>query len=166
MIALNCHQSDRHKDAGPADALARRTLLENRSGAAAVEFALLLPMLVLLVIGMVDYAALAYQSMEIYASAHAGADYALKNGWDSAAIQAAVSAATPLAATASPAPQQSKACVTGGVLVVTAGSTCPSGGTPGTYVTVSAQTAFAPIVSWSSLVMPSSLSAQAVVRIQ
>jgi Flp pilus assembly protein TadG len=140
--------------------------LADSRGAAAVEFALLLPVLVTLVIGMSDYGALIYQSMQVSAAAHAGALYALRNGYSAGAIQTAVVGATTLTVTASPAPQLVKACVIGGAVVVTAGSTCPSGGAPGSYVIVNAQAAVTPIVAFTAFVMPSTLSSQAMIRIQ
>jgi len=88
--------------------------IADRAGSASVEFALLLPLLSTLVVGMIDYTQLAYQSMEVGAAAHAGADYALHSGFSSSGIAGAVTAATGLAISASPAPLLSTACVTGG----------------------------------------------------
>ena len=140
--------------------------LADRRGSSGVEFALLLPVAVLLLIGAVDYGTLTYQTMEVSAAAHAGAEYALRNGWNASAVQTAVTGATTLTVTATPAPQLSKACVTGGVVVVTAGSTCASGGPPGNYVVVNAQASFSPLIAWSSLIMPTTISSQATIRIQ
>ncbi len=140
--------------------------LANRSGTAALEFAIILPVIVTLLIGMFDYGALAYQTMEVSTAAHAGAEYALKNGFTASAVQTAVTSATTLTVTASPAPTLEKACVTSGAIVVTAGSSCSSGGAPGSYVLVYAQAPFSPIISWASFIMPSRVAAQAMVRIQ
>jgi Flp pilus assembly protein TadG len=141
-------------------------LVDDRRGVAGVEFALALPVLVLLLVGMFDYGALAFQTMEVSAAAHAGADYAMHNGWNSSAIQTAVTNATGLPVTASPAPQLSNGCLSGNTVVFTTGSSCSSGVTPGSYVIVNAQTPFTPLVAWSALALPTTLSAQAVVRIQ
>ena len=141
-------------------------LVDDRRGVAGVEFALALPILVLLLVGMFDYGTLAFQTMEVSTAAHAGADYAMHKGWNASAIQAAVTSATGLPVTASPAPQLSNGCLSGNTVVFTTGSTCTSGGTPGSYVIVNAQTPFSPLVAWSGLPLPTTLSAQAVVRIQ
>ena len=141
-------------------------LAGDRRGVAGVEFALALPVLMLLLVGMFDYGTLAFQTMEITAAAHAGADYAMHNGWNASAIQTAVTSATSLSVTASPAPQLSNGCLSGNTVVFTTGSSCSSGGTPGSYVIVNAQTPFTPLVAWSGLTLPTTLSAQAVVRIQ
>jgi Flp pilus assembly protein TadG len=149
-------------------ALARfaHRLLRHRGGAAGVEFALLLPTLVILLIGALDVGTLTFQEMQVTAAAHAGAQYALRNGWNQTGIQNAVVNATSLTVTASPAPQLLKACIVGGVVTTVAGATCSGGGSPGNYVQVNAQAAVSPLIVWSAIVMPSTLSAQAMIRIQ
>jgi len=143
------------------------SLRADRRGAAGVEFALLMPVLTLLLMGMFDYGQLAYQTMQVSAAAHAGADYALHNGWNLTAVQSAVTNATTLASVAaSPAPTLSKACIVGGALVITTGSSCTSGATPGSYAIIHAQAPFSPLVTWSALSLPTTISAQAAVRIQ
>ena len=144
----------------------RVRLWADRDGASAVEFALLVPALVILVIGTVDMGQLAYQYMQVSAAAHAGAQYALRNGWNASAITTAVTGSTPLTVTATPAPQQITACVTGGAVVATTQTTCSGGGTPGTYVQVNVQAAITPLITWSAFNLPTSLSSQAMVRIK
>jgi Flp pilus assembly protein TadG len=141
--------------------------LTNRDGAAGVEFALMLPTMVLFVIGIVDVGALTYEQTEVSAAAHAGAQYAIRNGGGSLTnIASAVTGATSFTVLATPAPQQVKACVSGNSLVVTAGTTCAGGGTPGTYIQVNAQATYTPLISFGTLSMPTALSAQAMVRTQ
>ena len=143
----------------------RRALVGDRQGTAAVEFALLVPLLVALAIGTVDYGALIYQIMQVNAAAHAGAQYAIRNGFSASGIEQAETSATGLTLSATPAPQLTEACIVGGAIVATAGSTCPAGGSPGSYILISAQSAVTPIVSWPSFTMPASVSAQAMIRI-
>lgn len=140
-------------------------LLSDCGGSPAVEFGLLAPILVVILFGTIDLGALTYQSMEVAVAAHAGADYAMHSGWNSSSIQTAVTSATPIVVTASPAPTLTSYCITGGALVVANNSTCPSGQAPGNYVTVSAHAVFTPIIAWSDFGLPSTLSAQATVRI-
>jgi len=142
-----------------------RDLLADRRGTLAIEFALLLPALVLLLMGVFDYASLSYDTMEVNAAAHAGADYALRNGWNSSGVQTAVTSSTTIAVTATPAPTLSSGCIVNGALQTTTSTTCPSGGTPGSYAIVNAKTSFTPLAIWSSFVMPSTISAQAAVRL-
>jgi Flp pilus assembly protein TadG len=148
-----------------ADTITR--VLADRSAAAGVEFALMLPPLVLFLIGIVDVGSLAYQQTEVSAAAHAGALYAIRNGGSSLTnIASAVTSATPLTIQATPAPQLVTACVSGGSLVATTATTCAGGGTPGAYIQVNAQATFTPLVAWSGLSLPSTLTAQAMVRTQ
>jgi len=142
------------------------TILTARTGAAGVEFALLLPTLSLLLMGVFDYGALAYQTMQVAAAAHAGADYALRNGWNQTGVQNAVTGATALTVSASPAPALSKGCISNNALVITTSATCSSGLASGSYVVVNARSPFSPLLAWSGLSFPSTITAQAVVRIQ
>ena len=155
--------ADRHATAKMPGGL--RNFIQDTRGASAVEFALLLPTLVLLLMGVFDYASLSYDAMEVNAAAHAGADYALRNGWSASGVQTAVTGATSITVSATPAPTLSSACIVNGALQTTTSSTCPSGGTPGSYAIVNAQASFTPLAIWSSFVMPSTISAQAAVRL-
>ena len=150
----------------PCHSRRQLSILTTRTGVAGVEFALLLPVLTLLLMGTFDYGALAYQTMQVAAAAHAGADYALRNGWSRTGVQNAVTGATSLAVSASPAPALSKGCISNNALVITTSSTCPSGSASGSYVVVNAQSPFSPLLPWSGLSFPSTITAQAAVRIQ
>lgn len=139
-------------------------LAADRRGVAAVEFALIAPVLCLLVAGLIDGSRLIVQTMQVKAAAQAGADYARKNGWDAAGISNAVTSATSIAVTASPAPVQAADCVSG-MTIAPGGPTCAGGGTPGNFITVAAQAPFAPIMPWPGLSQPATVSARAIVRL-
>jgi Flp pilus assembly protein TadG len=141
-------------------------LSKDRRGAAAVEFALIAPILLLLMAGLVDGSRYIVQAMQVNAAAQAGADFAVRNGWNAAGITTAVTTATPLAVTASPAPTQGAGCAVGTAVQAAVGGSCPNGGgAPGNFVLVSAQKAFTPIMPWPGLPRQPTLSAQARVRI-
>jgi len=144
----------------------RPGLLRERSGAAAVELALLAPVMILILAGLVDAGRLATRRMQVRAAAQAGADYVLKKGWDQAAVQAAVTSATSLPVTATPAPTVSTGCVTGLSIVAAAGATCPSGTSTGQFAVIRAQTSFTPVMPWPGLSSPTVLDARALVRVQ
>jgi Flp pilus assembly protein TadG len=140
-------------------------LARSRDGAAAVEFALLAPLLALMLAGLIDVSRLVEATLQVRAAAQAGAAYARAHGWDATAIAAAVTAATPLAASATPAPQTTTACVAGGAIIATAGTTCASGAKPGQFITVSASAPFKALVPGPHrLALPAQVTAQAVVR--
>jgi Flp pilus assembly protein TadG len=132
---------------------------------AAIEFGLLAPVLMVLLFGLVDVGALTYQEMEVVAAAHAGAAYVIQNGYSAGGVSTAVTGATGMTITATPAPSTQSACANTGALVVTANATCSDGSKPGTYVVITAQATFTPIITWTSFGLPSSLTAQTMVRI-
>lgn len=143
-------------------------LFPDRSGVAAVEFALALPMLLLALVGTLDIGIAVYEKMELDNAVQAGARYVTVNGWNASGIQNAVQSATGVAGVSStPAPAESCGCPSGAVIAAaTCGTTCPNGGTAGTYVTISAQRAYAPMFPYPGLAIPSVLTAQVMVRIQ
>lgn len=143
-----------------------QSMARDEAGASAVEFALILPIAVALLIGTIDLGRMAWTKMEVQAAARAGANYALVNaskGFDAAKVAAAVSSATGLAVTLPQQPSKDFGCPNAatGVTTVANGTTpCSNGQAPGSYVTVRASTDFVPI--WFSAV---TLSATAKVRI-
>lgn len=145
-----------------ARALAR--LAADRRGAAAVEFALLLPMLALLLAGLFDVSRLISASMQVRAAAQAGADFARTHGWDAAKVETAARSATPLAGvTAAPAAFQG--CASGGGIVPAPGPACAGGAPAGSFVAVAASAPFRPLAPWPEVVLPDEVRARAVVRI-
>ena len=72
-----------------------RAFLRDPGGAVAIEYALLLPLLILLAVGVADYGGLAYRSTQLEAAVRAGVQYALVDGssGDTSGIQEAVYAA-------------------------------------------------------------------------
>ncbi len=133
-------------------------LWRQRQASAALEMALIAPALVLLLIGLADYGTAIYKRMQVQHAAQAGADFAMRNGFDGAAITAAVTNATTFAGlTASPTPVEGCGCAS--VQAVTAalcGSTCAGGEVAGTYITVSAQGTHATILPYPGI--PSSFT--------
>ena len=149
---------------GPTTGGTRRA---RRRGTAAMEFGLAIPFLLILLVGTVEIGFATYEAMQVYNSAEAGALYAAKNGFDATAISGAVVSATSLSGiTASPAPAQFCGCPSAsGVVTATCGATCSSGGTAGTYVRVSAAYTHTTILSYPTFGLPTTLTAQSVVRI-
>ena len=137
-------------------------------GSAAVEAALILPVLFLLMTGVFELGFAAYESMQVQSAADAGAQYAARNTWDAAKISEAVVGATGASGIdATPAPSLFCACPTGGTLAaISCVSLCPNGTTPGRYAVVSARKTHATIVSYPGLPEPVVLTAQSIIRIQ
>jgi len=139
-----------------------------KDGAAAVEFAVALPLLAGILLPMLDIGMATYQEMQVIDAAQAGADYALEHGWNSTAIQSAVTNATNLAGvSASPSPSNFCGCPSGSAVAsATCGSTCASGLVAGSYVTVGAQVTFTPLVPYSGFGSSVVLHGTSTVRIQ
>jgi Flp pilus assembly protein TadG len=157
----------------PSTAL--RTLLRSPPrGAAIVEFALILPFLILLMVGLFDLGFGAYQSMQVHAAAEAGAQYAAikypGGSWTQAQITAIAAAVTGATGTsgiaATPAPSQVCGCPDGGIFTLKPScGTCPSGSSPGVYASVSAQVTYSPVLPYPGLPDPLTLTGQAYRRI-
>jgi len=140
----------------------------SREGVSSVEFALAAPLLAGLLALLVDFGIGFYDKMQVDDAAQAGAQYAVVHGWDSTAIQNAVTNATPLSGiSASPAPTQTCGCPNGtGVTTASCGATCTNGQTAGTYVTVSSQATYTPMLSYPIFGSTITLTGQSVARIQ
>lgn len=138
------------------------------SGASAAEFALVLPILTILLFGAVDVSRLAWAQMQVGAGARAGATYALTHEYDETAIGSAVTGATEFPVTAGDITQD-QGCpdVENGITPVDDDTTpCPdSGEVPGDYVTVNATGTYSSIFGWPGLPDSIELSARSQVRI-
>ncbi len=138
------------------------------SGAAAVEFSMLVPLLALMVTAVIDLGFGIYYKMQVEDAAQAGAEWAMKNGFDASAISTAVTAATNSSAvSASPAPTTFCGCATSSsVTTATCGSTCTGGAQAGTYASVSAQRTYSTILSYPLFPSSYNFTATATARLQ
>ncbi len=157
----------------------------DRNGFAAIELAIIAPVLFLCTLCVADLGRFALDKTWVTYAASAGADYAAAHADDqqyaptypmgsafSAAIATAATSATPATnISVSPTPSTYYGCATAtGVTVSTQGATCPSGtstgGTAGEYVSVATTMPFSALFSAAGIAYPSTLTATAVVRIQ
>ena len=145
-----------------------RDFANNRRGAAAIEFGVLVPVLALMVVSVVDVGLAVYRKMQVEGAAQAGVEYAVAHGYDTNAISAAVANATnSTAITANPGPTKYCGCATAsGVNSMTCGSVCPGGAMAGTYTTVSAQAVYYTIINYQLVPNSYSISMQSTVRLQ
>jgi Flp pilus assembly protein TadG len=156
-----------------------RRLLRCKRGVAAVEFGLAAPVLLAALVPVADLGIAFSQQQQLRQAVQAGAQYAaIQSSWNAnsspAAIAGAVTAATPLSGVVvSPAPYQQCGCPSGGVngassgiTTATCGSTCANGKTAGSYVVISAQLPYMPVLPYSLLGSSTTLYAQAMIRIQ
>ena len=127
-----------------------QALRTDERGAALVEFAIAVPILVMLVIGLIQFGLGIYAQSQVTSAAQSGVRYALVKGFDSQAIGAAVTSSAPnLSLAASPAPTQICGCVVNNAVVSVSCSpstTCAGGGTPRNYVNVTAAATYTPTI--------------------
>jgi Flp pilus assembly protein TadG len=140
----------------------------NTSGAAAIEFGLVVPILALMVTAAIDIGLGVNYKLQVEDAAQAGAAWAIRNGFDVNAISSAVTGATGSSMiSASPAPVQFCGCATGSsVSSATCGTTCPGGAQAATYVNVFAQRTYNTILSYPALPSGYNLTAQSTARLQ
>jgi Flp pilus assembly protein TadG len=145
------------------------------AGVAAIELALVSPLLVTGVLGAGEVGFTIFRQMQVSYAAQAGTDYALAHGFIATGQQsissAIVNATTYTAINATPAPTQFCGCPTATGVTAASGTPgscakCSGGFTAGTYVQANAQAQFSPIIPnpWQSSTV--TLTAQATVRIQ
>jgi len=146
----------------------RRSFLQDRAGGSAIEFALIGPMFVLLMVCMIDMGFGFYRKMQTQSAAQAGAQYAIAHGFKAETVTAAAMQATSYSGiSVSPAPSQFCGCATSTGLTSTAcGSVCTGGATAGTYVMVSAQATYSTLLPYPTLPSTFLFTAQSTVRIQ
>ena len=139
---------------------------QDEAGVAAIEFGLMAPFLMMLVVGTVEVGSGVYQAMLAQNAAEAGAVYASKHGFDIDGISGAVLGATAAAGiTATPAPSQFCGCPAAADVTATdCALNCADGAAPGQYVRISAQITHTPIISFSGIAVPGAITGQAIVR--
>jgi len=153
---------------------AKRTILDfiggdqGRKGLAAIEFAILGPLLGLVLVCTTDLGLGIYRQMQVQTAAQVGAQYAAEHGYNADAITSVVQgAATGLVVSASPSPQQSCGCPgASGVAPAICGTVCPDGNVAGVYVTVSAAGTYTTLIPYPVLPSQYALASRSTVRIQ
>jgi Flp pilus assembly protein TadG len=150
-----------------------RPLWAAQDGVSAIEFAFISGILSILILGICDFGVGFWEQMQVSNAALAGAQFALKNGYDSSNIQTAVLNSTNLGGMqASPDPVQVCGCpdTTNGVTVETGTPptctfVCPDGSIAGTFVTVSAQVSYRTLFAWPLITNPMTLASSTTVRL-
>jgi Flp pilus assembly protein TadG len=138
------------------------------AGMAAVEFALIGPLLIMAAVCTIDLGMGMHRKMQVQTAAQTGAEYAATHGFDANAIASVTTSATSLTGiAASPAPTRFCGCPTStGINASSCEATCAGGQMAGTYVRVSAQSTYTPILPYPMLPPSYDFTAQATVRIQ
>lgn len=122
-------------------------------GVSAIEFGLIAPVIVILVIGIIDFGMALWNDMQVANAAQAGAAYASVHGWSTTAgnVESAVSSATKLSLSSNSASIIS--CSSSSV-----GPCSPNNGGSGNYWQVSAAASYSTILPWPGLSQPMNLA--------
>ncbi len=141
-------------------------LFDTQSGSALVEFALCVPVLVLVFMGVVDYGLMLQQEMQISQAAAAGAAYGAipGNQEDFTGMQTAAQNAAPGVSGFAAVATDVYTCTPGGAAVVST-ATCSGYGTPIEYVQLRTSATVPPLLAYSGISsLP--LSGKALYRVQ
>jgi Flp pilus assembly protein TadG len=142
-----------------------RSILGCTRGTAAIEFALLLPALMALLLGMADYATLISRTMQVDAAAQAGADWAARNGWDARGVLRAADRGLATLDSAHSRARVVTGCLQPGARIAAATGKCADGDPPGRYVLVTVTARSMPLLLRSGQLLPHRVTGSALVRI-
>jgi Flp pilus assembly protein TadG len=123
-----------------------RRLAAGCGGSIALEFALALPVLTLLLFGLLDLGRFSMQKSALLQGAQEGANYGIQYPTDTAGITSTAQTATGLTGVTA-TPNVFCECTSGQVPPATCGTTCPGGGSPKKYVQVTTTKSFASVLS-------------------
>jgi len=139
-----------------------------KRGLAAIEFAVIAPVMAMMVMCAVDLGLAINRHMQVEDAAQAGAQYAALHGFNSTSISSAVTSATSWTGiSASPAPTEFCGCPGAtSITTATCGSTCASGNIAAVYVTVGARGTYSTIVPYPVIPSTFAFASKSTVRIQ
>jgi Flp pilus assembly protein TadG len=147
----------------------------HEAGLALVEFALVVPILIMLLIGLIEYGRLAYFTIEVANAAHAGAQYAslsLSNAANTSGIQnAATKDGQNSIASLTVQSQRVCSCWSGtsetALTTAQCASSCPAGQRYVSYAQVTVNGSMSPLFNYSYLGLPGtwSVSRTATIRV-
>lgn len=129
-------------------------LWRDPAGVAVLEFAVLAPILVSLLLATVSFGFAFWTQTRVGNAARAGADYARLHVYDEAKIKAAANGATALGTVSPSVTQVSASCIAsdGTITLAGAATTCPyTGAAPGTYVTVTTEKSYNFLLPWPGM---------------
>jgi Flp pilus assembly protein TadG len=149
------------------DHSAKKASARNQRGTAAIEFGLLVPLLVALLLSGAEIGYFIQQTMVVNSAVEAGIAVAAKNGFDAKEIRSAILSNAPMPGMAvTPAPQLFCGCVASNSVAQTPCDTlCPGNVVPGHYLTVGAQITAQTILPRAMLPLPSQIAVKSTTRL-
>ncbi len=155
--------------------LLRSARIRTQCGASLVELAIVLPFLLLLALGAIDFGRAYYLSIEVTNAAKAGAQFGAANGnlTNFAGMETAANAdAADVPGGVAPVATWGCECSDGSSVVASCSTppTCPGGATSPIYlvdyVQVNTSATYTPIIPWPGIPASISMSGQAKVRVE
>jgi Flp pilus assembly protein TadG len=144
--------------------------LFNSRGTAAVEFALVAPILILMLVGILDFGTAYWEKTAVDDAAWAGAVYAAVNGYsgNSSGISGAMTSASGLTSITASVGSAFYGCPTStGITTASSSSTsCSSGGSARTYLPVTASAQYKLLLSYPGFPSTLTLTSTATARIK
>jgi Flp pilus assembly protein TadG len=143
-----------------------RCFFRREGGSALVEMALIVPILMVPILGAVDFGRGFYLGQELASAAHAGAAYGAQNPTDTAGMKAAALAAAPdLTGISIATPTYGCECANGSSFNANCSSTPTCTGSNAVYlVSVTATVSYTPLIKWPGIPSPISISTTAKMR--
>lgn len=145
-----------------------RDLLSEQRGTVAVDLAIMLPVLIAMTFGLVDYSFALLQQAQVENAAQRGLQYALARGFDSSAMSNVITRSTGSAViSAAPAPSKFCGCPSGqGIAGTACSDVCSDGSRAGTYVSASAAATYVPYITLPFVPASFALQSTATARVQ
>lgn len=145
-----------------------RDLFNEEHGTAAIDLAIILPVLIAMAFGLVDYSSALLQQTQVQNAAQRGLQYALVRGFDSSAISNVITRRTNSAViSATPAPSKFCGCPSDqGISSTACSNLCSDGSRAGTYVSASAAATYVPYIALPFVPASFALQSTATARVQ
>ena len=141
-------------------------LQDDRRGNIAVEFALILPVLLVLIGGLIEYGVLTYDRSSIESAARAGAQFAFSGGYDANKVELTVRSASSVSLGPSDSVTSSVFCECTDSTPITCGGTCSNGGPNRRFIKVSVTKIHHSWLPFMDLLIPAQVAASATMRMQ
>lgn len=136
------------------------------AGVTAVEFALIVPIMLAMFVAVADLGIGIYTDMEVQNAAQYGTEYALLKGYNADAITAAVSGSSALAHI-TVSPSQFCGCPSGSAISTSdCNSNCADGTRAGNFAQVTVTDTYTTLIPWPGLPASFALRAQSTARLQ
>lgn len=140
--------------------------LQSTDGVAAIELAVLAPLLLFTFVCITDLGLGVYANMQVDNAAQYGAQYAMTNGYDASAISSAVKSTSDIDLNVTPTSFCGCPGATGVAQVSLCNVQCSDGSMPGTFVTVTVTHNYTTLLPYPGIPSLFALHSQSTVRVK